>query len=71
MCLVRGGRWREWRPAVRALRVAINTLAEDEMHKSIGDLSGHNLNAIAAKANECERPGALAQTSRSRSGDEQ
>eukprot|EP00965_Chrysotila_dentata_P120283 3977227-Pleurochrysis_carterae.AAC.1 len=39
MCLAFGGRCREWRPAVRALRVAISALAEAVTRKSTGEAS--------------------------------
>eukprot|EP00965_Chrysotila_dentata_P044386 1475412-Pleurochrysis_carterae.AAC.1 len=40
MCLAFGGRCREWRPAVCALRVAISALAEAVTRKSTGEASG-------------------------------
>eukprot|EP00965_Chrysotila_dentata_P061550 2037842-Pleurochrysis_carterae.AAC.1 len=42
ICFERGGRLREWCPAVRALRVVIRALAEEATRRSTGEASGHS-----------------------------
>eukprot|EP00965_Chrysotila_dentata_P140352 4640210-Pleurochrysis_carterae.AAC.1 len=49
MCLECGGRRRRWRPDVRALRVAISALADDDTCRSIGEESGHAGGSVAGR----------------------
>eukprot|EP00965_Chrysotila_dentata_P159748 5277531-Pleurochrysis_carterae.AAC.2 len=62
ICFECGGSRREWRLAVRALRVVIRALAVEATRRSNGDASGHSggrvggAGARAARENEGEVP---------------